>query len=70
MSINYSNCEPQGPSRPVNPFTGQDEDTRPAVAAFPMGRARYLVRTGVVVSDFGKLSYPIQGNVLRLITIL
>ena len=30
-----------------NPFTGQDENTRPAVAAFPMGRTRYLVRTRV-----------------------
>ena len=38
----------------LNPFTGQDEKTRPAVAAFPMGRTRYLVRTGVVVSDLGK----------------
>ena len=47
-----------------NPFT------EPDVAAVPMGRTRYLVRTGVVVSDLGKPSYPVQGNVLRLITIL
>src|SRR6218665_34059 len=54
----------------LNPFTGQDENTRPAVAAFPMGRTRYLVRTGVVASDLGKPSYPVQENVLLLITIL
>ena len=54
----------------INPFTGQDENTRPAVAVFPMGRTRYLVWTGVVVSDLGKPSYPVQGNVLWLITIL
>ena len=52
-----------------NLFTGQDENTRPAVAAFPMGRTRYLVRTGLFVSDLGKPSYPVQGNVLWLITI-
>ena len=35
-----------------------------------LGRTRILVRTGVVVSDLGKPSYPVQGNVLWLITIL
>ena len=54
----------------LNPFTGQEENTRLAVAAFPMGRTRYLVRTGLVVSDLGKPSYLVQGNVLWLITIL
>jgi len=54
----------------INPFTRQDENTSQAVATFPMGRTRYLVRTGLVVSDLGKPSYPVQGNVLWLITIL
>ena len=54
----------------VSPFTGQDENAHPAVSAFPMGRMRYLVQTGLGVSDLGKPSYPVEGNVLRLITIL
>src|SRR6218665_98751 len=51
----------------INTFTGQDENTHPGLAAFPMGRMRYLVLMGLAISDMDKPSYLVDGIDLHLL---